>query len=314
MTTSDRPSPARPELARPSLDRPLFTNRLMFGLVFIALGVLWTLDYRGVLDASKILVWWPAAAVAWGLVLLFGIGVPRCRTLGGIWLALGTICGLDALHVWRFSAFDLLPLFLVFVGVLLVTRAWRGTRLDAGGPGSAGGPGGPGSPPSEGAHANFFTILSGAERRVSAQEFQGGEATAILGGLTLDLRGARLAQGRAVLDLFAMWGGIEIIAPPGWRVVSRVSPLLGAYVDSMPPVADAGAPTLELRGYAVMGGVDVRSDDRMRNKVRRAIVGAHFAPEIQIGVVAARSRRPPDDAPAATDASTDAAQAPETED
>jgi hypothetical protein len=287
-------------------DRPLLSGRLVFGLVVLMLGVLWTLDNLGQIDASRVLAWWPAVALAWGLMQLTGLGVRRCYTTGWIWVVIGTFAGLDKLRIWPFSPLDLVPLFLVAVGGVIVSRAWRGRSAgDAVDPGGIGGPGGmggmgvaagpgagsPGRSATEGgARANWFAFLSGTERRVSTQEFAGGEASAILGGLSLDLRGARMAHDRAVLDLFAMWGGIEIIAPAGWRVVSRVTPLLGAFVDSMPPVAPDGAPTLELRGLAVMGGVDVRSDDAVRRKVRHAVIGAQIGPGITVAVADLRRR------------------------
>ncbi len=282
-------------------DRPLLSSRLVFGLALMGLGALWTLDQLHMLDAARVLAWWPLVVLAWGSAVFTGLGTHRRPTLGGIWIAVGVVGLLDHLQVWRFSLADLLPLFLVFVGGLIVARGWRGSRYERGQAAPPGG--GAGAAPRGGfdsaiapdARANLFALLTGQERRITSQAFVGGEASAILGGLTIDLRGAQLAQGHAMLDLFAMWGGIEVLAPAGWRVVSRVTPLLGAVVDSMPEPSGPDAPTLELRGIAVMGGVDVRSDDRVGRKIRRAIIGAHFAPGVEVGVIRARRRdRAPD--------------------
>jgi hypothetical protein len=43
----------------------------------------------------------------------------------------------------------------------------------------------------------------------STPDFRGGELTAVMGGIELDLRNAGL-QNEATLNVFAMWGGIEL--------------------------------------------------------------------------------------------------------
>jgi hypothetical protein len=284
---------------RPAAPGNIVTWRLALGLVMLAFGVLWTLDNLGLADASAILRWWPVLALTWGAMCALGVGCRRRPVLGGVWLVLGTVALLHNLHVVRLSLGDLFPLFLVGVGAATVARAWRGSRGGRGfGAGSTSAP--PGAADVSSTRVNLFAFLNGVERRIVTQSFAGGEVSAVLGGMTADLRGAQLAGGHAVLDVFAMWGGVELIVPAGWRVVGRVSPLLGAYVDSMPPVTDPDAPKLEVRGLAVMGGVEVRSDDSRRTRLRRAIIGARFAPGIDVGVVGPlRHRDAPDPADAA---------------
>ena len=67
----------------------------------------------------------------------------------------------------------------------------------------------------------------------------------------LDLRQAQTSPEGAVIDAFAMWGGIEIKVPEGWRVVSEVVPLLGGYEDNTRPPADPEA----VKGRLVVRGV-----------------------------------------------------------
>jgi len=226
-----------------------------------------------------VLAWWPVVPLVWGTMLVTGLGTCRRRPLGAIWLVVGVAGLLEKLHLWNFTFGDLFPLFLVFVGGTLIVRAWRGAGLERAGDA------GPVSRATEmsGARVNLFSLLGGMRRTVNAQAFVGGEVTALMSGLTVDLRGAQLADGHAVLDVFAMWGGIEVLAPAGWRVISRVTPLLGAVVDAMPEPAGADAPTLELRGLAVMGGLDVRADDRVRQKIRRVIVATRIGSDDKEG-------------------------------
>jgi hypothetical protein len=98
-------------------------------------------------------------------------------------------------------------------------------------------------------------ILAGYKRRISSSDFRGGEVTAIMGGCELDLRQTGL-RGDAVLNVFAMWGGITIRVPADWTVVLQGTPLLGGFEEKTAVPPDASK-RLFVRGYVVMGGLEV---------------------------------------------------------
>jgi hypothetical protein len=107
--------------------------------------------------------------------------------------------------------------------------------------------------------ANMFVIMGGVTRRMSTQEFTGGTVVAVMGGATLDLRGASITQDRAVIDVVAFWGGVEILVPNDWTVDPEVFPLMGGYEDRTGPRAPGLRKRLVIRGVALMGGVEVKS-------------------------------------------------------
>jgi hypothetical protein len=102
----------------------------------------------------------------------------------------------------------------------------------------------------------LVAIFDGIDLESRAQEFRGGSMLAWYGGVAVDLREARLAPA-AHLDLHALFGGIAVRVPAGWRVESRVHTLLGGVAVDVPEPDDPGAPTLTLDGFAVLGGVAV---------------------------------------------------------
>ena len=59
-----------------------------------------------------------------------------------------------------------------------------------------------------------------------------------MGGCEIDLRQAAI-NGEAVIDVFAMWGGIEIRVPENWTVIGRVTPIMGGFEDTTRPPRDA---------------------------------------------------------------------------
>ncbi len=106
---------------------------------------------------------------------------------------------------------------------------------------------------------NAVAVLGGVERKSVARDFRGGSMTAIMGGCVIDLRQASIAGGEAVIDAFSLWGGVEVRVPRDWLVVSKGMPLLGAFVDSTtPPPAPTGK-VLVVRGVAIMGGVETKN-------------------------------------------------------
>ena len=240
-------------------ERPVVPSRVLVGLIVLTLGVLWTLDNLGMLDASRIIRWWPLVALGWGLIRLLGIGVRRRVFRGAFWTIIGGVSLLNTLDVTRVTVFDLWPVFLLVIGASLVLRGWRGTSWISGSS-------------EAGTRLNATAIMAGMERKVVSQEFRGGDVTAVLGGLSVDFRSARLAESPTVVDVFAMWGGIDLVVPEGWRVVGEVTPILGAFQDTTTPPTDPAAPTLVVRGEAVMGGIEVMHEERLRKRFERVAV------------------------------------------
>jgi hypothetical protein len=88
------------------------------------------------------------------------------------------------------------------------------------------------------------TAIFGGPKLVSgAQSLKGAWLTAIFGGITLDLRGARPDRSGASINATAVFGAIDILVPKGWRLSVRSTPIFGGLEDktdhSEPTAADA---------------------------------------------------------------------------
>jgi hypothetical protein len=104
----------------------------------------------------------------------------------------------------------------------------------------------------------LVAIFDGIAIKSRASAFRGGSMLSWFGGIALDLREATLAP-EAHLSVHALWGGIAIRVPPGWRVVSNVHALGGGVAIDVREPEDADAPTLTLEGFAALGGIAVGS-------------------------------------------------------
>lgn len=220
--------------------------QIVIGCALIAWGVLRLAEETGQPWAEPALSW------LWPLTLL-GVGVAlftqdrTARIFGLFFMALGGF-GL-ATRLVDAPALDLgdvlIPALLVLGGGALLWRVL--------GPGADSGR-------KAGGTVNHFAIMGGHEVRSTSQEFAGGSLTAVMGGCELDLTGAGTPPEGAVLDLFTIWGGIEIRVPRDWEVISQVTPLMGAVEDSRAPAVE-GTPAgrLTLRGFVLMAGVEIKN-------------------------------------------------------
>jgi hypothetical protein len=183
-----------------------FSGRLLFGAVLLTLGTLWTLDNLNVLDADAILRWWPVFLLAFGLARLTGWFGPRSVVAGTIFSLIGFWMLLRELDVVQVSIWRLWPVFLIFIGASLV---WRSSRRGAEVESS-----------DRASYPRPFAFMGGVVRNIESDDLVGIEATAVMGGVELDLRGAR-ARGRdVVVETFTWWGGIELYVPEDWQVVN----------------------------------------------------------------------------------------------
>jgi uncharacterized protein DUF1707 len=87
------------------------------------------------------------------------------------------------------------------------------------------------------------------------------DVKATMSNLTLDLRSARLSPGVTDIHVSAVMASIQIILPPGVRVVESVHAFMASVTDDSYSVvaSDPSVPVIRLTGRAVMAEVKVRT-------------------------------------------------------
>lgn len=219
-------------------------GRILIGLALIALGVVFLLDRAGVLEAGEtIRDWWPVSIVALGVVQLFDR--PRSLLGPGIVIGIGVVLLLFTTDVVTGSVFALLwPALLIAVGVAILVRHGRGpeVRREEGSPDDV---------------VRATAVFGGHEVVSRSSAFRGGSATALCGGVTIDLRNARLYPEGAALDVTAILGGVEILVPRGWRVTTSGTPILGG-IDNKTEGGEG--PELRVDALTVLGGTDIKHE------------------------------------------------------
>jgi predicted membrane protein len=111
-------------------------------------------------------------------------------------------------------------------------------------------------------HLSEWAVFGGTRRRVDSQDFQGGEAFAMFGGVEIDLRKAGSTREEILIEANALFGGVEIRVPEAWNVTVRGSGIFGGYEDETMDsrvAPDAKQPHLVVNGFAVFGGVTIKN-------------------------------------------------------
>jgi Cell wall-active antibiotics response 4TMS YvqF len=103
----------------------------------------------------------------------------------------------------------------------------------------------------------LMAVFDGTNLESEAKAFRGGSMVAWYGGVDADLRKAELGPPEARLNVAAMFGGIQLLVPPTWRVQSNVRAVAGGVDVGGKDPEDPDAPRLVIDGYAFCGGVAV---------------------------------------------------------
>jgi len=237
----------------------LLTPRLVVGLAIMALGTLFLLDNLDLVAFDDAIRWWPLAPIAIGLALTLQPGGTGNRIFGAFLIGGGIWALLNELDIVDLDFGDVFPVVLIVIGAWLIWRAVAAPGepvLGAVAPGAS-----QGDPRAGGVDTlSAFGFLMHVEKSSAAQDFRGADVTAIMGGCTIDLRGADIGTEPAVIDAFAFWGGIEILVPEGWAVTNKVLPLLGSAADKTRPMPGASRQLL-VRGTSMMAGVEISHEN-----------------------------------------------------
>jgi hypothetical protein len=138
--------------------------------------------------------------------------------------------------------------------------------------------------PATGAHIAerqiIVGIMGGAEKKGVWTPARETIVVALMGGVELDFREARMPPGVTEVNIFAIMGGAEILVPPGVHVDLNGFALMGGFGQTgyAPPPTDPNAPVLRIGGFVLMGGVEINirypgeraKDAKQREKLERA--------------------------------------------
>ena len=126
--------------------------------------------------------------------------------------------------------------------------------------------------------AGVLSVFSGQSRQGVWTVPRELRVMTVCGSVELDLREARIADGETRIHLFALFGSVELLLPPGVRVEVDADGLAASFEvvpDSTIPLPP-DAPTIRITGNAYFASVEgsMRYADESPREARRRIKAA----------------------------------------
>jgi predicted membrane protein len=225
-----------------------YQGRIFSGILIIAIGVIFLLANLEKLDFGDFIsMYWPMILIFFGLWHFFSRGF-RNAGFALFLIVVGVFSQLDNWgliegRVWTYFW----PSVIIAAGLWIILKPRHKAFPDR-------------APGIKDDDLGAFAMFSGFKRRFESEKFRGGKATAIFGGMDLDLTRVKLADNQATVDLTAILGGINLFVPREWKVVVDSSSILGGVEDKHHPVpAVTVQPTLYVRATAILGGIDIKN-------------------------------------------------------
>ena len=232
-----------------------FTPNLVIGLTVMSVGVMLLLENLGIRSAASLIRFWPALIVLFGVSLVAQAFRPADPAAPVSKRGSGVPC-----------------FFLFLLGVAMF--------------GSFGFPLGSEVRALGDQRASATSVMGNSSTKVTG-DVRHGRVAAVMGKSSLDLRQVSLKPGDVItVDVFVTMGRATVRIPDGWVVDSGALPVMGsvdeerfpppsdpATLDEQPKDGQAGPPAappappsttgppprLRLRGFVMMGKVEVRS-------------------------------------------------------
>jgi len=101
-------------------------------------------------------------------------------------------------------------------------------------------------------------IFSGSEFKGIWQAPRALTNLCVFGGSSIDLRRAVVPSDGLTISCLCLFGGVDIIVPPGMRLYVRGIGVFGGFDRTSNEIDDPAAPTIVIEGLALFGGVSVR--------------------------------------------------------
>ena len=235
-------------------------KRLAFGIIVIAIGALFLLNSTNIADLDRLLDWWPSLIILYGVWSLIKNGF-RSLFFPIVLIAIGAFLQLGHLG-FDISWERYWPVALIAVGILIIVGSMRKRnrrrRHSTTGSGSS-------SiidvdVTASSIHDDDDDTLHavvGSHDKVISGDFQSGSVNIVMGNGTLDMRGARIVDKPATLEVSVVMGEVKVRVPADWNVSIANSIQVGEAKDIRARQNDGGNPDLIIKGSLKMGGLQV---------------------------------------------------------
>lgn len=228
-------------------------GKYFWGIILILIGTGFLLEQFEIISfGAMVKLYWPSILILFGLIGLFDRKTSKFGSL--VLIVIGGALQINRLDLFEFNAFRLIwPIILILIGLKVIFskssfievkfdsddfKSKKNTSLED--------------------DFDEFALFSSIETNNQSQSFKGGKATALFGGIEIDLRSAKLHNNEARIELNAIFGGIDILVPDNWRVEVKGTPVFGGWSNKTRFNTDPDAPVLNVYCFSLFGGIEIK--------------------------------------------------------
>lgn len=222
-------------------------SNILFGIAFVIAGIGFAGNAFGMWNFSLFFDgWWTLFIIIPCVIVIIKNGFSPVPVIGvavGVMLLLSEQKIIDG----RMMRGLIFPVILVIIGLAIIFRtsassaAHQAKQINQ---------------MRKGQLPEYAAIFGSQNVRIS-ESFYGANATAIFGGVELDLRDAVIRED-IVINATAVFGGADIFLPANVKVKTSCLPIFGGVGNKARSSEDAGAPTVYINATCIFGGVDAK--------------------------------------------------------
>ena len=221
---------------------------VVWGIILVAIGALWCLDVVGLINFTLFFDgWWTLIIIVPSFIDLI---TEKDKTGSIIGLAIGVLLLLACQNIIDFGMILRLavPIIILAVGLSMIFKSIFGRRtrekvrkIKMEKPGGL---------------KSYCAIFSGVKPNFDDTVFEGCEATAVFGGVELDLSRAHITED-VYIEVCCVFGGAKIILPEGVNVRVAATGMFGGVSDKHGAKNSETAATVYVDGMCMFGGADI---------------------------------------------------------
>lgn len=213
-------------------------KRIVLGLLLVVVGSLFLADNLGFpVEIPYFLFSWPAVFVVIGAVNLLS-GNKRAAF---IFFSLAIVFYLHYYRVIHLK--EVWPVIIILVGLSFIFKGKQIIKK---------------ANESNEHLIDEMVIFGGTEKKFVSDNLQGGKITTVFGGSEIDMTEAGAQEG-AVIEIFCMFGGVELRVPDDWQVNMNATAIFGGFTDDRKHIAKSTSVTVNINGFVIFGGGELKN-------------------------------------------------------
>lgn len=219
---------------------------ILWGLVFIVLGLIFGLNALGITDINIFFSGW------WTLFIIIpsaiGLFKNTNRYASFIALIIGIVLLLAAQGVITFEIIGklIIPFIFVAIGLGFLFKETINSKINS-----------KIKSLNKDGLREYAAVFAGDKINIQNEKLEGLSLSAVFGGLELDLRQS-IVEKDTIINATSVFGGIDIRVPENTNIKVKSTSIFGGVSNDTKNVQKDNIPTIYINAFCMFGGVDLK--------------------------------------------------------